>query len=274
MSGIVQAAKVPQATEKSVTQPRELVRHINDIGALVAAQAQSVQRIPVTLGNLITGQKFTAGTVNYIAHGLGRAYLGYILINAPSATSPVLTQTFRANGTYTVPQNCNRLLLVGYGGGGGGGGGASGTGTTGVQNAGGSGGGGALLYSQIVLVTAGSSYSVTIGQGGAGGTGATSGVSNANNGSDGGDTTFGSLATFLGAGGGLGGFSGLTSTQFAVYPGGSATRTSPLVKALGGTTAGAGFVIPPSCGGYSGVWAGTFPSLKSDGLIEAGRRTG
>jgi hypothetical protein len=101
-------------------------------------------------------------------------------------------QEFTSTGTFTVPSNCTTVEVFLVGGGGGGGGG-----TTFANNwsAGGGGGGGGVLQ-KTITVTAGSSYTVTIGAGGAAGT------SGSVAGSVGSDTTFGSLATGYGGGGG------------------------------------------------------------------------
>lgn len=109
---------------------------------------------------------------------------------------------FTSNGNWTAPAGVTFVILRGCGGGGGGGGGEAGQdGFTRTQCAG-SGGGGAIVSTQIVPVTPGTTYAVTIGAGGAGGAKA---ISTASNGTDGGDTTFDSLATFLGASHGRGG---------------------------------------------------------------------
>ncbi len=109
---------------------------------------------------------------------------------------------FTASGSWTCPAGVTSVTVQGCGGGGGGGGGESGQdGFTRTQCAG-SGGGGAIFSRLTVAVTPGTVYTVTIGAGGAGGAKA---VSTASNGTDGGDTTFGSLATFIGASHGRGG---------------------------------------------------------------------
>lgn len=95
-------------------------------------------------------------------------------------------QTFNSNGSWVAPAGCSFVILTGYGGGGGGGGGSS------AATQGGGGGGGSNVSTVMVPVTAGTSYTVTIGAGGTGGAAAT-------NGNDGAATSFGSLATFVGA---------------------------------------------------------------------------
>lgn len=139
-------------------------------------------------------------------------------------------QYFTSNGTFTAPAGVTRVLLIGCGGGGGGGGGNT-------QGAGG--GGGALQGSQWVTVVPNTGYTVTIGTGGAGSAGSSFG----NNGDD---TTFGSLATFTGAGGGA---RGLTQAP------GSNTRGHP------GTTVNPSTSIMYSAGmaGWGGIWGSYAP---------------
>jgi hypothetical protein len=133
------------------------------------------------------------------------------------------SQTFTANGNFTVPSGVYKLLLIGCGGGGGGGSANVGVLGNGTSYGSGGGGGGAALYSQIVAVTPGNVYAVTIGGGGTGGF--TSGSpGNGDDGSDGGDTTFGSLATFRGAAGGGADVFGTTSTGFLYTLGGPPVR--------------------------------------------------
>jgi hypothetical protein len=110
-----------------------------------------------------------------------------------SALRPLFgATTFTAPGSYPTPRGVTLGLLIGWGGGGGGGGGgAAGTLTTSCA-LGGAGGGGALRSLQLVALPPGASTAVTPGTGGLGGATTVAGGA-------GGDTTFGSLATFLGA---------------------------------------------------------------------------
>lgn len=115
-------------------------------------------------------------------------------INVLPAVSGGVTQkvsTFTSTGTFTAPSNCSSVQILLVGGGGAGGGGRSGSGQASI---GGSGGGGQVLK-RTLTVTPGSSYTVTIGAGGSAGTPTSAGAV-------GSDSSFGSLATALGGGGG------------------------------------------------------------------------
>lgn len=126
------------------------------------------------------------------------------------------SQAFTSSGTWTAPAGVTVATVLLVGGGGAGGGVSSGSS---YSPAGGHGGGGGQMMLVTVPVTAGSSYTVTIGAGGTGGTG---------NGNNGGDTSFGTLAY---AGGGQGG------GQSIVY--------LPLVSGYRGGGLG---------GGYNNAW--------------------
>jgi hypothetical protein len=101
------------------------------------------------------------------------------------------TSIFTSTGTFTAPSGTQyvEVFLVG----GGGGGGAAQRSAN--QCAGGGGGGGGVVNWRKLSVTPGTSYTVTVGAGGSGATGAAAGAVGA-------DTTFGSLATAWGGGGG------------------------------------------------------------------------
>lgn len=117
--------------------------------------------------------------------------MGIAVFPAPSGGVTQKVSTFTSTGTFTAPSNCSavEVFLVGGGGGGGAARNASAT------NAGGGGGGGAVVNWEKLSVTPGTSYTVTIGAGGAGATSDAAGAV-------GGDTSFGSLAIAYGGGGG------------------------------------------------------------------------
>lgn len=120
------------------------------------------------------------------------------------------TNIFLTGGTYDIPLNATKLLVVACGGGGGGA--SGGTNPSSVNDPGPQGGYGALLSMQTIDVTGGETATITIGSGGAGGA-ATGGGVNGNSGSAGGSTIFsnpsdGARTWF----GGPGGLAGITTT--------------------------------------------------------------
>lgn len=117
--------------------------------------------------------------------------MGLSVFPAPSAGVTQKVDVFTSTGTWTAPSNCSAVQIFMVGGGGGGGAIRSNGSTSNMH---GGGGGGGQVIQRTLAVTPGSSYTITIGAGGAGGNLAAGAV--------GGDTTFGSLATAYGGGGG------------------------------------------------------------------------
>ncbi|MDP2067497.1 MAG: hypothetical protein Q8K04_00905, partial [Lutibacter sp.] len=148
------------------------------------------------------------------------------------------TQTFDANGTFTVPAGVTSVTVKAWGAGGGGGGSAN------VNNAtGGGGGGGSYATKTSVAVVPGNTYSITVGSGGIGG------INTGTNGTAGGfsTVTFGTnTITAAGGGGGTGGVLGLlagtkglggsngTSIGTIIYKGGDGANGSGGVYGGGG----------------------------------------
>lgn len=138
---------------------------------------------------------------------------------------------FTSNGTWVCPAGIRYVILTGCGGGGGGGAGASVNGGSGASGqylpyfaCGGGGGQPALTSTQVVEVFPGSTYTITIGQGGAGGIAIQvptdiegGGTSYGRVGNAGTSTVFGSIF-FKGAAGGRRGELFVTYP----YPGGNA----------------------------------------------------
>ena len=112
-------------------------------------------------------------------------------------------QEFTATGSFVTPSNCSAIEILLVGGGGGGG---SARCNTGNKNGGGGGAGG-QVRKQSLVVTPGTTYTVTIGAGGAGGTSAGAGAK-------GSDSTFGALLTAMGGSPG-GGSSDVTPGTYA-----------------------------------------------------------
>ena len=129
----------------------------------------------------------------------------WFLFKSGGLTPPKMqTATFTTNGTFTVPSGVTSVQVTGMGGGGGGGGGGGSNSTAGCS---GGGGGGAKISVVELTVTPLAAITVTLGLGGVVGTGGASAFSGVDGG-DGGDTTFGALATFIGAMGGQRGLVG------------------------------------------------------------------
>lgn len=127
-------------------------------------------------------------------------------------------QYFTSNDTWVCPAGITDIILIGCGGGGGG------SGSDGTNP--GSGGGGAMQSATYAQVTPGSSYAVVIGAGGAGGSGlqyviAGDPIPNPTllpdcmDGYSGSNTTFGTIASFKGAGGAGGPSGGMGGTMGA-----------------------------------------------------------
>jgi len=100
------------------------------------------------------------------------------------------SKQFLTSSSWTAPAGVTFVFLLGSGGGGGGSGGGGNTGHSEY------GGGSIIPILTNVVVVPNTSYTITIGAGGAGGAGTA--LLSPNLGSAGGDTTFGSLATFNG----------------------------------------------------------------------------
>jgi len=137
-------------------------------------------------------------------------------------------QLFTSSGTFTVPAGITKLKITAFGGGGGG-----------SSNNGGLGGAGVAL----VTVTAGASYTVTIGSGGNGAAYTNAGAT------AGGTTSFGSLVTATGGGAGNA-TSGTFSTTGTLI--GSMKGNTTNLYLHGGSTATATGSIGGGGGGMSG----------------------
>jgi hypothetical protein len=154
---------------------------------------------------------------------------------------PLVKKYFTSNSSWTAPAGVTNVILIGCGGGGGGGSGGAAQ-SIGTYGVGGAGGGGSVLCTVHATVVPNTSYTVTIGAGGTGGTGAT--ASNGNSGNAGSDTTFGALATFYGAGSGIGGYRDTAAPSAATYDNLGGGRN------FRGST---GFVSQQSNNGASGI---------------------
>ena len=129
-------------------------------------------------------------------------------------------QIFTSSGTFTATKTGDHLITL-IGGGGGGSAGGGNTATTKAAGGGGIGGCSGEIVRQVVSLTSGTDYAVTIGAGGAGGTGVLGG--NGNIGSSGSDSTFAALVTASGGHFGYNSFADICTTSghgFSGSPGG------------------------------------------------------
>jgi len=154
-----------------------------------------------------------------------------ILFSAIAFNINAQTQTFTSSGTYTVPSSATAIKIECIGGGGGG------SSITNSSRRGAAGGGGAYALS-IITVTAGSSYSVTVGTGGVANTG-------------GRNSTFNTTAVVAAGGGGA---TGNSITANGV--GGSTASSIGTVKSAGGNGAD-GDVTTNYSGGGGGAAGST-----------------
>jgi len=136
--------------------------------------------------------------------------------------SPYVVSDFTSPGTYTAPATTSAINLLVVGGGGGGGDGHP-------SYTAGAGGAGGLIYLNNLPVTAGGTYSVTIGEGGEGTGYPGPGVAD-----DGGDTTFvySPSVNIIGEGGGGAGYT--SGSQRPGGSGGGLSNQTPLSH-TGGT---------------------------------------
>jgi hypothetical protein len=192
-----------------------------------------------------TGVLFASGSKIYFENATGSIFPlggpGYIRILEYTGSNPgggTLTYT------WTKPTNIKYIQVICVGAGGGGGSGAISL-SSNRYSAGGGGGGGAIAWGFFDKndLTA-SSYTISIGVGGAGGVPAVytggAGANSGQFGSAGGYTTFGDI--MVSASGGSGGGRGASITNAAGGAGGLATACLP----------GPGFAIPGGTGGTSG----------------------
>ena len=139
-----------------------------------------------------------------------------------------------ANTTWTAPAGVTSVEVLAVAGGGGGG-----------SQHGGGGGAGGLIYRSNYTVTPGSTYTVTVGAGGAGGT------VNGNAGTNGSNSVFAAL-TAVGGGGGGGWANGPAGASSVGRSGGSGGGGC-LIAVGGAGTAGQGFAGGTALGGSGGA---------------------
>lgn len=180
---------------------------------LLGNGTSAVQTVaPGTAGNLLTSNGTT-----------------WTSAAAPSSYAGPNSQTFDANGTFTVPAGITSVYVAVIAGGGGGSGGCP------LGVAGNAGGAGAAAFARVSGLTPSSTVSVTVGSGGAGSAGVngTPAV-----GSTGNTSSFGSHVSCTGGAGGPNGAAGGTGAVGTITTGGSATLLARRGPSLGLTSTG------------------------------------
>jgi len=163
-----------------------------NIGQIVFIRAKSNLTIThnSSIINLSSAANFAMVTEDTLTLAMFADQVWHELARTTVAGTGVEIQTFTSSGTYTKPSGAVRIFVQVWGAGGGG----AGAETFNDNNGGG--GGGAYVEFMFPAGDVGSTETVTIGAGGAGA------VGTAGPGGVGGNSTFGSLATAYGGGGG------------------------------------------------------------------------
>jgi hypothetical protein len=226
----------------------------NTGGVTLSINGATAQPVISASGAALTGGALVAGT-RALIEWVGSAFRVLVGAVDGDAAGPY-RQTFTASGTWTVPTGYDdnaRVLIRAWGGGGGGNSGANGA----------AGGGGGYVERHLRFADLASSYTVTIGAGGA--------VNVA-----GGNTTVGGLITAYGGGGGLstiGGGGGGEALAGAAPVGGSVgggdggnggAGSDARTIWGGGGGAGANSAVPFS--GGRAVWGGGGGGSGSSGV--------
>ena len=181
----------------------------------------------VLLGNGTSAvQTVAPGTAGNVLTSAGGTWTSAA---APSSYAGPNSQTFDANGTFTVPAGITSVYVAVIAGGGGGSGGSP------LGVAGNAGGAGAAAFARVSGLTPSSTVSVTVGSGGAGSAGVngTPAV-----GSTGNTSSFGSHVSCTGGAGGPNGSATAAGAAGTITTGGSATLLVRRGPSLGLTSTG------------------------------------
>ena len=232
---------------------------------VVSGFNQSIEyELKASYGNTTTGTS-QIGMNDSAVRGLAGIASGQISMGNLYGKSafPPGSQTFTANGTYTVPSGYSQLIIEVWGAGGGGGG-ATNTGTS----VGGAGGASSVTGTGLTTMTAnGGSGATGGGSSGGGGAGGTASGGNSVN-STGGAGTAGSTLTCSGGTGGTGANGGAGGAGQLVLNGAGGAGTPP-----GGGGGGASRYYPTTChqsfggGGGGGGYAKTIISSLTVGTV-------
>ena len=183
----------------------------------------------------------------------------------------LIRRVFNSSGSWVCPAGVTSVIVWGMGGGAGGGGGQGANAGTG-GGAGGYGGLGTYLQAVVLTVVPNTTYTITIGAGGAGGSATTfaQAVSLAF-GSAGGDSSFGALMTFYGAPSASSTYQSTQHyTQSAVGFSPLTTTSTLYARPTQATAANFNFASVPSSG-YNGLRAanGSFVQSATTGAFGA-----
>ena len=179
-------------------------------------------------------ERMASFSKNTNLHAMSKAIIVILALFATSLTFGQTTQTFTTDGSFVVPAGVTSISVECWGAGG-----AGGTRTT--NGVAGGGGGGAYSTSVISGLTAGTSFSYTVGTGGITNSGTLTG----------GDTWFGSSTTVMAKGG-----TGVGNNTATAGVGGSATAGFGTTKRNGGNGVN-GNTAGTDYGGGGGSSAGT-----------------
>jgi hypothetical protein len=157
-------ATYTQPTIGKAPNYNRIVATSNDGGTGTTVTSTSTTSIVLPGASMTPGKIYSLRLDNFNENGQSPVFIDMTgTIQVPAEYT--LRETFNTSGTYTIPAGETKMLAVVIGGGGGG---------QGSQGGAGSGGGAGLVYEYAV--TAGTTYTITVGAGGnaGGGTGGTS----------------------------------------------------------------------------------------------------
>jgi hypothetical protein len=73
-------------TAASITDPQTLYRVLYDMQRFVAQAIRPLAQNPLLFGNVVGPFTFAGGDTQYISHRLGRAYQGFVVVDAQTNT--------------------------------------------------------------------------------------------------------------------------------------------------------------------------------------------
>lgn len=76
-------------TSADLQDPERLYQVIADMSNALANAQHQLAQLPIGAGNLLTGWTFTPGQTQYLGHGLGRAWRGWIVTRAQTNAASI-----------------------------------------------------------------------------------------------------------------------------------------------------------------------------------------